>query len=108
MPMSSTAGPLATALAAPRLAGHGLSWYLPDWREVLRRASHACCCPARPAVVVIMRSAGGRPDPVDLLFCSHHYRVYSAALAAAGALAFDTHGAPASPETLLAVEASGR
>jgi hypothetical protein len=107
MPTSSAAGPAATARAAPRLAGHGLSWYLPDWREVLRQASHACCCPGRPAVVVIMRPAGSRPDPVELLFCSHHYRVYSGALAAGGALAFDIHAAPASPETLLAVEAGG-
>jgi hypothetical protein len=108
MPMSSAAGPLAAVGAAPGLAGHGLSWYLPGWRAVLRRATHACCCPGRPAVIVIMPAAAGRPGPVELLFCSHHYRVNSEPLAAAGALAFDTcHGAPASPETLLAVEARG-
>jgi hypothetical protein len=55
--------------------------------------------------VVIMPPGPGWREPVDLLFCSHHYRVHSEALAAAGALAFDTHGAPASVETLLMVEA---
>lgn len=107
MPTSSAAGPVAPVRRAPGLAGHGLSWYLPDWREVIRRSTHACCCPGRPAIVVIMPPAAGRTTPVELLFCSHHYRVHSVALAAAGALAFDTHGAAASPETLLAVEGHG-
>ena len=69
------------------------SW-LVDWRASLKRAEHACCCPARPAVVVVMPAAGGRPYPIDLLLCRHHYRVCERALAAAGAVAFDTYGLP--------------
>ena len=69
-----------------------------DWRASLRRAEHACCCPAKPAVVVIMPPAPGRPYPVDLLLCAHHYRACEHALTAAGAEVFDTHGAPLSPD----------
>ncbi len=78
----------------PREAGRPLV----DWRASLRRASHACCCPAKPAVVVIMPASAGRPLPVDLLLCGHHYRASEQALAAAGAEVFDTRGAPLSPD----------
>ena len=71
---------------------------LVDWRASLRRAEHACCCPARPAVVVIMPASAGRPLPVDLLLCGHHYRASERALAAAGAEVFGTDGAPLSPD----------
>ncbi|WP_300602965.1 hypothetical protein [Trebonia sp.] len=47
--------------------------------------SRSCCCPARPMVKVIMPPAPGRPDPVDLWLCGHHYRASRAALLAAGA-----------------------
>jgi hypothetical protein len=67
---------------------------LVDWRASLKRAEHACCCPARPTVVIIMPAATGRPYPIDLLLCRHHYRVSERALATAGAAAFDTHGQP--------------
>jgi hypothetical protein len=56
-------------------------------------ADRACCCPARPVVTVIMPPAPGRPRPVDLLLCGHHFRVHQAALAAAGAAAYDDTGA---------------
>jgi hypothetical protein len=52
----------------------------------------ACCCPARPAVRVVMPVTGTRPRPVDLLLCNHHYRVSQAALHAAGATAYDPDG----------------
>ena len=56
-------------------------------------ADRACCCPARPVVTVIMPAAPGRPHPVDLLLCGHHFRVSQAALTAAGAAVYDNTGA---------------
>lgn len=41
---------------------------------------HACCCPGRPVVRVIMPAAATRPRPVDLLLCGHHYRVSQQAI----------------------------
>jgi len=64
-----------------------------DWRA-LRLADRACCCPARPAVIVIMPPGPGRPYPTDLLLCGHHYRASRQALAAAGAGTFSLDGAP--------------
>jgi len=55
-------------------------------------ADRACCCPARPVVTVIMPPAPGRPHPVDLLLCGHHFRVSRAALIAAGATVYDDTG----------------
>ena len=49
--------------------------------------ARACCCPARPIVRVSMPPVAGRPYPVDLWLCGHHYRSSLAALDAAGALA---------------------
>jgi len=45
----------------------------------------ACCCPARPAVRVIMPPTASRAHPVDLWLCGHHYRASLQALLAAGA-----------------------
>ena len=69
---------------------------VPD--DVLPVQSHvlgdrACCCPARPVVTVIMPPAPGRPHPVDLLLCRHHFQVSRASLADAGAAAYDNTGA---------------
>jgi hypothetical protein len=64
-----------------------------DWRAA-RRAGHACCCPARPAVVAVMLPSAGRPDPTDLLLCGHHHRSSRQALEAAGALVLDLDGVP--------------
>jgi hypothetical protein len=64
---------------------------LPSLRHVV--ADRACCCPATPVVSVIMPPAPGRPHPVDLLLCGHHFRVSRAALAAAGAAVYDDTGA---------------
>jgi len=64
---------------------------LPSLRHVV--ADRACCCPARPVVTVIMPPAPGRPHPVDLLLCGHHFRVSRAALTAAGAVVYDNTGA---------------
>ncbi len=62
-----------------------------DWRA-LSTAERACCCPAKPAVVVLIPATAGRDHPTDLLLCGHHYRVARAALAAASAMAFDRSG----------------
>ena len=65
-----------------------------DQAEPLAGAGRARCCPARPVVTVVMPSAPGRPHPVDLLLCGHHYRVCRAAVSAAGATVYDEMGAP--------------
>jgi hypothetical protein len=49
----------------------------------------SCCCPARPAVKVIMPPTASRPRPVDLWLCGHHYRASVGALLAAGAIVED-------------------
>jgi hypothetical protein len=59
--------------------------------------ARACCCPARPMVKVMMPSAPGRPYPVDLLLCGHHYHVARPALAAAGATEDEDLTTPAEP-----------
>ena len=64
-----------------------------DLRAPLAPGERACCCPARPAVRVILPSTSQRDHAVDLLFCDHHYRQSRTALAAAGALTFDAEGA---------------
>ena len=58
---------------------------------------HACSCPARPMVKVIMPPAHGRPDPVDLWLCGHHYHVSRVRLAAAGATVEDDLTRPSEP-----------
>jgi len=75
-----------------------------DWAWPLAFAEHACCCPARPVVTVVMPAAHGRPYPMDLLLCGHHYRVSELALLAAGATVFDETGMvlPAGQEPVLA------
>ncbi len=56
-------------------------------------ADRACCCCARPVVTVMMPPAAGRPHPVDLLLCGHHFQVSRDALEAAGAAVYDNTGA---------------
>ena len=67
-----------------------------DWRG-LRKADHACCCPAKPVVVVVMPPAPGREHAADLLLCGHHCRVSRLALMAAGAALFDGVGRTVMP-----------
>src|SRR5579875_3961000 len=85
---------------------------LPGPRGSLLLADRACCCPARPVVTAVIPAAAGRPHPVDLLLCGHHYRISRAALRAIGADVYNQHGAlimtgageqaPAIPEPALA------
>jgi hypothetical protein len=56
--------------------------------------TRACCCPARPVVKVIMPPTPGRPRPVDLWLCGHHYRASLVPLELAGATAEDSRPAP--------------
>ncbi|HET9082247.1 MAG TPA: hypothetical protein VFO01_17250 [Trebonia sp.] len=58
----------------------------------------SCCCPARPAVKVIMPPTAGRRHSVDLWLCGHHYRESLAALLAARA-AIENLAGPADPRT---------
>jgi hypothetical protein len=53
----------------------------------------SCCCPATPAVMVVLPATATRPVPVDLLLCGHHYREHEAALRAEGAAVYDVNGA---------------
>lgn len=63
--------------------------------------SRACCCPARPAVKVIMPPARDRSHPVDLWLCGHHYRASRVALELAGASVEDLSRpwTPGEPDT---------
>jgi hypothetical protein len=58
-----------------------------EWRPATdpEVPSRACCCPARPVVKVVIPPVPGRPHPVDLWLCGHHYRASRAALLLAGA-----------------------
>jgi len=83
---------------ARRGSAHRDAADLGELDDLLLSLSHvvvdrACCCPARPVVTGIMPPAPGRPHPVDLLLCGHHFRASQAALTAAGAAAYDDTGA---------------
>jgi hypothetical protein len=67
-----------------------------DWGSWLSKepVGSACCCPARPAVRVIMPPCPARPHMTELLLCGHHYRVSRAALAAAKAVVRELPGTP--------------
>jgi hypothetical protein len=49
----------------------------------------ACCCPGRPAVLVIMPATTARPHETELLLCGHHYRVSRHALAEVHAAVYE-------------------
>ena len=61
----------------------------------------ACCCPARPAVRVVMPAAATRPHRTELLLCGHHYRASRQALAAASATVTALTGPQGSPPDAL-------
>jgi hypothetical protein len=69
-----------------------------EWRTLppLPTMQPACCCSAKPVVIVVMPAVSGRAS-TDLLMCGHHFRVSRPALAAAGAAVFDAHGTALPP-----------
>jgi hypothetical protein len=75
-----------------------------DWHS-LQFADHACCCPAKPAAIVVMPPSPGRSHQTDLLLCGHHYRQSQETLARAGAMVFSLAGAALTPEDRWAVGA---
>ena len=80
-----------------------------DWGTWLSKApagavGRACCCPARPAVRVVMPPCPARPHTTELLLCGHHYRISRAALAAAKAIARDLPETPVDIATWLGLE----
>jgi hypothetical protein len=74
-------------------AAAGKDKMLPERAAPFSVTDQACCCPARPVVMVILPATADRPFPEDLLLCGHHFRVNESALRAAGALAYDATGA---------------
>lgn len=74
-------------------AAVGKDEMLPECAAPFSVTDQACCCPARPVVMVILPATATRPFPADLLLCGHHFRVNARALRAAGALAYDATGA---------------
>jgi len=52
-------------------------------------ADRACCCPGRPAVLVVMPATTARPHETELLLCGHHYRVSRHALAEVHAAVYE-------------------
>jgi len=52
-------------------------------------ADRACCCPGRPAVLVVMPATAARPHETELLLCGHHYRVSRHALAGVHAAVYE-------------------
>lgn len=81
----------------PRFAGQ-VTGPPGHWRSLLATADRACCCPALPAVVVIVPPGPGRLQETDLLLCRHHFRASQEALAAIGAVVFDPGDIPEAPE----------
>ena len=83
-----------------------------DWgtwstKEPTASTSNACCCPARPAVRVIMPPCPARPHTTELLLCAHHYRVSRRALAAAKAVVGELPGTPQDIAAWIEVEQAG-
>jgi hypothetical protein len=74
-------------------AAVGKDEMLPECAAPFSVTDKACCCPARPVVMVILPATATRSFPADLLLCGHHFRVNDGALRAAGALAYDATGA---------------
>ena len=74
-------------------AAAGKDGMLPERAAPFSVTDQACCCPARPVVMVILPATSTSPFPADLLLCGHHFRVNERALRAAGAQAYDAAGA---------------
>lgn len=66
---------------------------LPRRTLLFSATDRSCCCPAAPAVMVVLPAAATRPIPIDLLLCGHHFREHEATLRAEGAAIYDVNGA---------------
>jgi hypothetical protein len=85
-------------------AAAGKDEMLPRRAAPFSVTDQACCCPARPVVMVILPATADRPFPEDLLLCGHHFRVNESALRAAGAVAYDATGAPVTGDPVAAAD----
>ena len=85
-------------------AAAGKNGMLPQRAAPFSVTDQACCCPARPVVMVILPATADRPFPEDLLLCGHHFRVNEGALRAAGAVAYDATGAPVTGDPVAAAD----
>ena len=83
-------------------AAAGKNGMLPQRAAPFSVTDQACCCPARPVVMVILPATADRPFPEDLLLCGHHFRLNESALRAAGAVAYDATGAPVTGDQVAA------
>ena len=83
-------------------AAAGKNGMLPQRAAPFSVTDQACCCPARPVVMVILPATADRPFPEDLLLCGHHFRLNESALRAAGAVAYDATGAPVTGDPVAA------
>lgn len=97
-PTPSAAGKASAAPTGPDDWGTWLS------KEPAGSAGNACCCPARPAVRVIMPPRPARPHTTELLLCGHHYRASRAALTAAKAIIRELPGTPEDIAAWIGVE----
>ena len=77
-----------------------------ELHRTLAGAGRACCCPARPVVLVLVPPAPGRPNAADLLLCGHHYRASRVALEAVSAAVLDSRSA--APDAPASAGMSGR
>jgi hypothetical protein len=84
----------------------GPAAYITDWRAALSLAERACCCPSRPAVVVILPSGPAREAPAELFLCRHHHLASEQALEQASAAVFDVSGVPLTAHTRALTEAA--
>jgi hypothetical protein len=58
------------------------------------RVGQACCCPAKPAVRVVMPPSPSRRHSTELFLCGHHFRLSRAALALARAVVYPLPDTP--------------
>jgi hypothetical protein len=70
----------------------------PSLTARLAAADRACCCLAKPVVLVLLPPTARHDHAVDLLLCGHHYHVCKDALDTAGALVYDSRDLPVEAE----------
>lgn len=101
LPSPSAAGKASVVTTGPDDWGTWLS------KEPAGSGGTACCCPARPAVRVIMLPSPSRPHTTELFLCGHHYRVSRAALAAASAVVRELPDTPSDIASWVGLQRDG-